>query len=684
MDEFGSIDTVKLNTRLNSGQYLRFEGVMAALSRHVAPAEYETLLRCFDNCMPVEAHRLLAHLLDCEQEHIVLTTNFDTLIERARAPSKSVAYITDEEHRAHENGLFKIHGTVGRWNAQTGSIEKVGLSERPAATIDEVGFIRHSGVKRERVLEALANADITIVAGYSASDIFDITAWLKESKPKKLLWIDHVDSSLATRLWTGKDLQGQMLSQDKSLAVEVATAIASKCPDHGESAIRFARVPTGQFWPCIASALGVALTPAKSISLSSWEKPFTDWCLRLSRDEKHWLTAAVCAEAGEPLFALYDVLNREYTPTSEGARLLKAHTRDRPERGHLYARLLIAHERASARKPHAAFEFIEQLENQANPRWQYIGTVLRGQVLQQQRIHAQALSVLARAEKIAKRNEFPAPQVYWLKARVNRDLMNQADAYAAAATGLYAAAREGNLVLEAQCLHELAKSKAGMARSSNDFDDALGDLAKANDLRLNLTLRVDILAGWNVCGVMHLQRADLLRLEGRNRASIEKARRNALYYINMAEEIATAIGRSWDLHEVRLSRCWYLLKGKATDDALMLTQKLPLPLEKPRKKEDAKREVLRGYLALMTNNNVAAKASFRRVSDVSEDKVCRAAARAGLGLCETDVTIRRKALREAQTAFETLSYFRGAMMCERLAKRATLEFECAELPDALL
>jgi hypothetical protein len=191
MGPHGTVDRARLISRLNAGQYLRFEGVMAAVSRHVSAADYTQLLQCFDHSTPARAHRLLATLLDRDEGHTVFTTNFDTLIERARQPSKACVAVNEAEYQSTETGLFKLHGTVGRWNATAQTVDPAHSEERPAASIDEVGQIRHSHSKRKRFLQVLANSEIVVVAGYSAGDVFDITAWLKESRPQKLLWIDH-------------------------------------------------------------------------------------------------------------------------------------------------------------------------------------------------------------------------------------------------------------------------------------------------------------------------------------------------------------------------------------------------------------------------------------------------------------------------------------------------------------
>jgi len=79
-----------------------------------------------------------------------------------------------------------------------------------------------------------------------------------------------------------------------------------------------------------------------------------------------------------------------------------------------------------------------------------------------------------------------------------------------------------------------------------------------------------------------------------------------------------------------------------------------------------------------------AERCFRLVTDTADDKICRAAALAGLALCDGDITLRRDALRQAESEFTALDYFRGAMMCDKLATRDVIDVRSFEFPDALL
>jgi hypothetical protein len=394
MGPHGTVDRARLISRLNAGQYLRFEGVMAAVSRHVSAADYTQLLQCFDHSTPARAHRLLATLLDRDEGHTVFTTNFDTLIERARQPSKACVAVNEAEYQSTETGLFKLHGTVGRWNATAQTVDPAHSEERPAASIDEVGQIRHSHSKRKRFLQVLANSEIVVVAGYSAGDVFDITAWLKESRPQKLLWIDHAATSV--HVLRGTPLQSELAKPDRSIAAEVAARIDINCISQRPETVWFAHGDTKVVWQRIASALvippdGIADHPA-----DLWTSVLTDWFAGVDEDQRKWLVAAICAEAGETQFALTELLNHALVPSEPDA--ISQMVRDHPARAHLCARLLLAHERAVPGQP-IALPFATELQRQTADQWRYFGLVLEAQILQQQRTNRQqAFALLEKAQ----------------------------------------------------------------------------------------------------------------------------------------------------------------------------------------------------------------------------------------------------------------------------------------------
>jgi len=85
----------------------------------------------------------------------------------------------------------------------------------------------------------------------------------------------------------------------------------------------------------------------------------------------------------------------------------------------------------------------------------------------------------------------------------------------------------------------------------------------------------------------------------------------------------------------------------------------------------------------MKNNFLSAINFFARTTN-NDDKICVAAAVAGMAMCEEDKNKRNSILNEAEKKFLNIKYYRGALKCKRLLDRDPLNFEAWEIPDALL
>jgi tetratricopeptide (TPR) repeat protein len=135
---------------------------------------------------PNQNHYCLARAI--KYRNIVITTNFDTLIEYAciNEGTQPYVYASEEEFlewSGTETGVFKIHGTLE-------DIHGKNRTDTIKVTLRQVG--RKLSKAKTNVFETLLkNKDIVFI-GYSGLDDFDIyPILLKTQSEKKIFWIEH-------------------------------------------------------------------------------------------------------------------------------------------------------------------------------------------------------------------------------------------------------------------------------------------------------------------------------------------------------------------------------------------------------------------------------------------------------------------------------------------------------------
>jgi len=185
------LDETERNLLTSPALGVRFEGLLEIVQAVVDPE-----LKCvelLEGTEPTSEHHVLAHMAT---RHVVLTTNFDVLIEKAAAQQglpDNVRYRESDFREAPSGpvlpGLWKLHGTAsvsaaGRWR-RLGAGEDGGA----VATLMLIARTRESKARRQ-VFERVIEQAPLVVIGYSGSDDFDISRWLMEApSTEPLLWV---------------------------------------------------------------------------------------------------------------------------------------------------------------------------------------------------------------------------------------------------------------------------------------------------------------------------------------------------------------------------------------------------------------------------------------------------------------------------------------------------------------
>lgn len=162
----------------------RFEAVMSIIQRH-----FDTELEILDYLTarpPNRVHRLLADL--AQRGALIMTTNFDELIETAAQPNLPSIADSDgfrsvaERSRQPGGEVWHLHGTVSDRKTVVASVRDCWESRH---------LFRLGQDRRAALAGALAERDLLVV-GYSGSDDFDICPALEEVESDcRWVWIDH-------------------------------------------------------------------------------------------------------------------------------------------------------------------------------------------------------------------------------------------------------------------------------------------------------------------------------------------------------------------------------------------------------------------------------------------------------------------------------------------------------------
>lgn len=232
--------------------------VLLEIARQGIGDQVLTLLSFLDHGVPNIFHNLLAFYLT--KGHIVVTTNFDTMIEdayeRLTGDTKGLTVILSEKQfetasRSLPLGglLIKLHGSVrnARKKPSYGSIQ-----------ITLASMANGLSRGKRRLLKRLLKEYDFIVLGYSGNDDFDINPVLLASKVgRRFLWVKHRVTPLT--VWTQNGLPSSIPKDD--IIRSLLTGKTNSFLIEGQTKEFLSFVPG---FKTAASAVG--LTPTPSVS----------------------------------------------------------------------------------------------------------------------------------------------------------------------------------------------------------------------------------------------------------------------------------------------------------------------------------------------------------------------------------------------------------------------------------
>ncbi len=155
-------------------------------------ANWKKALEFMLSAPPNANHKIISSLAEAKKVQIVLTTNFDCLVESAmseRVRFRQVASVEDFDSYSEQESsiaILKMHGSLadGKGNPThetlLGSLVDVANRMTPGFT-----------ARKASVLEEILRTHVVIFLGYSGRDEFDILPVIEQASAKQIIWVTH-------------------------------------------------------------------------------------------------------------------------------------------------------------------------------------------------------------------------------------------------------------------------------------------------------------------------------------------------------------------------------------------------------------------------------------------------------------------------------------------------------------
>lgn len=180
----------KVDAKLLLSRRFPFEAFIQKIKSEVDISE---VLKIFGLGKPNQSHKLIAKLARTGKLKVIITTNFDTLIEQAlkkeKVVFKTIFTIENLEKFKNRKGkliLLKIHGSIEDQENIGVILERITAKTNISSIQNVVKNFFHYG-----------NYENIIFAGYSCSDYFDIVPEIEKAfkTRKNIFFIKHIEES---------------------------------------------------------------------------------------------------------------------------------------------------------------------------------------------------------------------------------------------------------------------------------------------------------------------------------------------------------------------------------------------------------------------------------------------------------------------------------------------------------
>ncbi len=283
---------------LFAAKLFRYEQLVEAIQRTMD--DELKFLNYFDLVAePNEIHRFLAAAI--LQGHDVVTTNFDYSIEQAlqqlvppaqQANLVPVITMGDYEQLKDPNALhaqgkwplYKIHGSKKNFVTQVNTEASLVTTISALSQYKAGGEVFGLEAFKRPVIEALAKDRVLVIMGYSGSDDFDISPFLKKMQGvSRIVWIDHVvDPNAAPLAFRVERADTGVARQELSHVDKLLFDIKANGPNPNIEIVKVV-ANTGTFIKQVAWAVlkttGASVPQLKPRDPSkSARPPFKEWC----------------------------------------------------------------------------------------------------------------------------------------------------------------------------------------------------------------------------------------------------------------------------------------------------------------------------------------------------------------------------------------------------------------------
>jgi len=153
-------------------------------------------------------HHNISSLVEGQKTHIILTTNFDCLLEQS-LKQRNIGfdlYVFSDDYKKFDlhsgNSIIKLHGTLKDCTNKDLSDSIIGsmteVANRQVPSLTQI---------QESTLKSILENFIVVFLGYSGSDEYDILPVISNTDCKKIVWISHENKFVSPKIEWSADIR---------------------------------------------------------------------------------------------------------------------------------------------------------------------------------------------------------------------------------------------------------------------------------------------------------------------------------------------------------------------------------------------------------------------------------------------------------------------------------------------